>query len=301
MVRAFNEVGEARSEANLQVRVKPGLILQTQLPADLASTTEEKIRQIEESKVIKETTMDQDQAHVEAPMFLGPLQDLVVMEQETAIFTTNLVPTNDPRLVITFIRDDQELRDATRIKYTNDFGRITLEISPCYVHDAGIYKVHAKNDFGEAEAVGSLKVNTDRSIILDSQLPENIQQASINKIAKIEEYQKLKFQESFSEEQKRLAQVPKFSVDYQEEIVDEDNSVRFESMLLPTHDDTLKVEWFHNGKPIISSSRRKTFHDFELVALEIRKVAEHDAGECLFVLFQLQPYMLLIFIIRVFF
>lgn len=277
MIRAFNEFGEARSEANLQVRVKPGLILQTQLPPDLASTAEEKIRQIEESKIVKET-LDQDQAHVEAPMFLGPLQDLVVMEQETAIFTTNLVPTNDPKLVVTYYKDDQRLRDATRIKYTNDFGRITLEISPCYVGDEGIYKVRAENQFGHAEVAGSLKVNTDRSIILDSQLPENIQQASINKIAKIEEHQKLKFQESFSEEQKRLAQAPKFSVEYQEEIVDEDNSVRFESTLTPTHDDTMKVEWYHNGKPIVSSSRRKTFHDFELVALEIRKVAEHDAG-----------------------
>ena len=174
--------------------------------------------------------------------------------------------------------DDQQLRNATRIKYTNDFGFLTLEISPCYLADAGVYKIVARNDFGEAEAVGSLKVTTDRSIILDSQLPENIQQASINKIAKIEEYQKLKFQESFSEEQKRLAQVPKFSVEYQEEIVDEDSSVRFESTLTPTHDDTLKIEWFHNGKAIVDSSRRKTFHDFELVALEIRKVAEHDAG-----------------------
>lgn len=147
MVRAFNEFGEATSEANLQVRVKPGLILQTQLPADLASTAEEKIRQIEESKIVKTTGLDQDQAHVEAPMFLGPLQDLVVMEQETAIFTTNVVPTNDPRLVLSYYHkkpdgsDEQLMRDATRIKYTNNFGSVTLEISPCYLHDEGIYKI----------------------------------------------------------------------------------------------------------------------------------------------------------------
>lgn len=74
-------------------------------------------------------------------------------------------------------------------------------------------------------------------------MPESIQQASINKIAKIEEYQKLKFYEAFTEEQQRLQQIPKFTVEYQEEIVEENNSVRFESNLTPTHDDTLKIEW----------------------------------------------------------
>lgn len=200
------------------------------------------------------------------------------MEQETAVFNTNLVPTNDPDLVVTWFKDDQPLRTATRIKQTNDFGRITLEISPCYLADEGVYKIQAKNKFGQAEVAATLKVTTDKSIILDSQLPENIQQASINKIAKIEEHQKLKFYEAFTEEQTRLAQIPKFSVEYQESIIDENDSVRFESMLTPTHDQSMKIEWYHNGKPLVSSSRRKTFHDFELVSLEIRKVAEHDRG-----------------------
>lgn len=101
-IRAFNEHGEATSEASLQVRVKPDLILQTQLPAELAGTNE-KIKQIEESRMVKETsTMEQDQAHVEAPMFLEPLQNLVVKEEDTAVFSTNLVPTNDSELVISW-------------------------------------------------------------------------------------------------------------------------------------------------------------------------------------------------------
>ena len=247
------------------------------MPAELAGTNE-KIRQIEESRMNKETTLDQDQAHIEAPLFLEPLQNLVVMELEKATFTTNLVPTNDPKLQIDWFKDEQLLRTATRIKSTNDFGRIILEVSPCYLHDEGVYKVRAKNKFGEAEVSGTLKVNTGKSIILDSQLPEGIQQTSINKIAKIEEHINLKQYEAFAEEQKRYMQVPKFSIEYQEEIIEENNSVRFESTLIPTHDQTMKIEWFHNGKPLVDSSRKKTFHDMMLVALEIRKVAEHDAG-----------------------
>lgn len=135
-IRAFNDLGEATSEATLQVRVKSSLILETQLPAELANTNE-KIRQIEESKIMKETTLDQDQAHVEAPMFLEPLQDLVVREQETAVFHTNVVPTNDPEMIISWYFNDQPLRSATRVKHSHDFGRINLEISPCYVADEG--------------------------------------------------------------------------------------------------------------------------------------------------------------------
>lgn len=59
----------------------------------------------------------------------------------------------------------------------------------------------------------------------------------------------------------------------------EGDSAHFECRLEPTCDPKLRVEWFHNGKPLTSGHRFKTTHDFGFVALDILYCYAEDSGE----------------------
>ena len=52
-----------------------------------------------------------------------------------------------------------------------------------------------------------------------------------------------------------------------------------EGRVEPLHDSDLRVEFFHNGKPLQSASRFHTTFDFGYVSLDIRGLVEEDAGE----------------------
>jgi len=52
-----------------------------------------------------------------------------------------------------------------------------------------------------------------------------------------------------------------------------------EATLIPVNDPELEVEWLHNGKPLMPSSRIKTVHDFGYVCLDITGVTEFDKGQ----------------------
>lgn len=52
----------------------------------------------------------------------------------------------------------------------------------------------------------------------------------------------------------------------------------FECRLTPINDPSLRVEWFHNGKPLTAGSRIKTINDFGFVILEIAQIDTRDTG-----------------------
>lgn len=57
------------------------------------------------------------------------------------------------------------------------------------------------------------------------------------------------------------------------------DSAHFECTLTPVNDPELKVEWFHNGKPIFHKNRVKMVSDFGFVVMDIAYVQSHDSGE----------------------
>ena len=58
----------------------------------------------------------------------------------------------------------------------------------------------------------------------------------------------------------------------------ENGLAHFECKLIPVGDPSLRVEWFHNGKPLSAGSRVKTISDFGFVILEVSGVYQRDAG-----------------------
>ena len=62
----------------------------------------------------------------------------------------------------------------------------------------------------------------------------------------------------------------------------EGQSAHVECRLEPYPDPSMKVEWFHNGKPLTSGSRFRTIYDFGFCALDLLQAVSEDSGtyEC---------------------
>lgn len=61
--------------------------------------------------------------------------------------------------------------------------------------------------------------------------------------------------------------------------VAEGKTAHFECQVKPVHDSKLKVEFFHNDKPLGSASRFHTTYDFGYISLDIGHVVLEDAGK----------------------
>ena len=71
---------------------------------------------------------------------------------------------------------------------------------------------------------------------------------------------------------------PEFLSQIEDLILAENSLAHFETRLTPINDPSMRVEWFHNGKPISSGSRIKTINDFGFVILEVANVMSRDSG-----------------------
>lgn len=52
-----------------------------------------------------------------------------------------------------------------------------------------------------------------------------------------------------------------------------------EAQVEPVGDPNLKIEWFHNGKPVGHTARMKAIHDFGFVVLELIPAEPQDSGK----------------------
>lgn len=52
----------------------------------------------------------------------------------------------------------QPIPMSNRLHLVNDFGYISLDLSPVYAHDSGVYMCRAVNDLGEAVTTASINV-----------------------------------------------------------------------------------------------------------------------------------------------
>ncbi|KAK6035804.1 immunoglobulin I-set domain protein, partial [Cooperia oncophora] len=59
----------------------------------------------------------------------------------------------------------------------------------------------------------------------------------------------------------------------------EGQMAHLEAQVTPVLDPTLKIEWFHDGKPMTHSNRMKMIHDFGFVVLELSPSEPQDTGK----------------------
>lgn len=58
----------------------------------------------------------------------------------------------------------------------------------------------------------------------------------------------------------------------------EGQSAHYECRIEPYPDANMKVEWYHNGKPLSTGSRYRTTCDFGFAALDVLSVHSEDSG-----------------------
>ena len=109
---------------------------------------------------------------------------------------------------------------------------------------------------------------------MDSQLPRGMEGA-IDKIANLEGLGRRRMMEDMPED---TDAPPEFLSPLEDLVLAENSLAHFETRLTPINDPSMRVEWFHNGKPISSGSRIKTINDFGFVILEVANVMSRDSG-----------------------
>lgn len=72
--------------------------------------------------------------------------------------------------------------------------------------------------------------------------------------------------------------IPEFLSELSDLTLSENSMAHFECKLTPADDEYMKIEWFHNGKPLLTGSRVKTVSDFGVVILEVDKLDIRDSG-----------------------
>lgn len=234
----------------------------------------EKIQNLEDSLI---RTRDEKEVEEKgrAPVFTTPLSNIdSLREGESAHFEARLIPTDDPKLKVEWYWNGKPLRTGSRFRTFHDFGFVILEISPVYPEDSGEYSCRAFNEYGEAVTTSTMKVQGKRSIILDSQLPKGME-GTIDRIAELEGLGAIPAPVSPDDD---IGKPPEFITQPSDLILGENSLAHFECRLQPVNDQSMRVEWFHNGKPLWAGSRIKTINDFGFVILEVAGVYQRDSG-----------------------
>ncbi|KAL6255452.1 hypothetical protein P5V15_013787 [Pogonomyrmex californicus] len=271
--RAVNKYGEDSTRATLKCFSKANLVLESQLPKGMEGGLE-KIQNLEDSMIrTKDEKITEERG--KAPMFTVPLSNIDgLREGESAHFEARLIPTDDPKLKVEWFWNGKPLRTGSRFRTFCDFGFVILEISPIYPEDSGEYSCRATNDYGEAVTTCTMKCIGKRSIILESQLPKGME-STIDKIAELEGLGAVPGQISPEDDTGRP---PEFITTPSDLTLAENSLAHFECRLQPINDSSMRVEWFHNGKPLLAGSRVKTIHDFGFVILEVANCYQRDSG-----------------------
>ena len=156
MCKATNRLGSDTTSATLTVKAKKSVILDPQIPSDMASN--ERIQEIEEMRSRKKRVVEEE-IRREAPVFVKQLDNPPhLREGENARLRAKVTPTNDPELRIEWYKNGQPLLEANRIISRFDFGVISMDIICVRPDDSGIYTCRAVNEVGEAVSTCTIQV-----------------------------------------------------------------------------------------------------------------------------------------------
>lgn len=270
-VRAVNRIGEAISTASINVFSRSTVTGDLGIP--------EQQRYIEETQRLEDYQRYATQKFVEEqpecimpPIFKSPIKDqLNIREAGFAHFEARLEPVGDATLRVEWLRDGQPVEASSRITSFFNFGYVALTIKQVTINDIGTYTCRATNALGEAQTNARLTVITRKDIQFDSQYPQGLEQ--IQHLEDASRYRKK------TEEEVTVTERPRFlgPLKATSRIV-EGQRAHFEARVEPQSDATMKIEWYHNGKPITPANRIQTYYDFGYVALDILGVRADDAG-----------------------
>lgn len=238
----------------------------------LDTLDEDRYKKIQELESYARPQIIEKEEAGQKPVFLTPLTSLEnLKEGDYAHLECRVEPINDPDLKIEWFMNGKAIRAGHRFRTTHDFGYVALDILYVYGEDTGTYMCRAVNKLGEAVSTCEIKVVNRRSIILDSQHPDGL-----------EKIQKLEAQSRHNriEVEDQPVSPPRFVTELRGTTeLNEGHTAHFEGQIEPIHDPNLRIEFYHNGKPLQSASRFHQTFDFGYVSLDIQHVVPEDAGD----------------------
>ncbi|KAI6199682.1 hypothetical protein M3Y96_00652800 [Aphelenchoides besseyi] len=265
-VRAINELGEATSSIELLVHPHETLYLDPLHPE-----SEGRIAELEQPKNFGIAEVP-DRETDNPPQFLGDLQDLEVNEHDDITLELKLTPINDPTTVVQWYINDNPIYMASRYRYLYEFGLVQLRIKGVIPEDSGIVRVVATNSKGSDERSCTLNVLGKENIQTETQ-----HELSLSKIEYLENLNKYAREEVVDFQPKAA---PSFVQPLPSDLgeLEEGQPLHLECQIEPINDNTLTIQWLHNGRPLPSAHRFRPFFDFAYVALDLLAVYAEDSG-----------------------
>ena len=261
--RATNSLGQAVCSANLSVKANQKIVKETM--------HESAMQQINYLESQRGGAAEEEGFTSQAPQFTAQMRDVQVIEGNPAHFEAKLVPIGDPKLRVEWLKDGKPIDASNRMSFLHDFGFVALDLKYTRPADTGRYSIRAVNALGQTEVSANLKVLSGKG----GADMESMHGDALEKIAYLERNKaKMDLNEDDSPQT-----APKFVAQLQgKNQLLEGQNAHLECRIDPYPDATLKVEWFHNGKPLPFGNRWRTTYDFGFAALDILGCYASDSG-----------------------
>lgn len=241
--RASNQQGEATTRGNIQCAGKVNIILDTQHPQSLA-----RISDLERPKA---GPAEAAAKPPQPPKFVVPLSILPPLEEGDSVhLEAQLIPIDDPKMKIEWFHNGHPLSFGHRYRPINDFGFCVLDILYAMAEDSGEFLCKATNEAG-SDSTKTLAVCSSKSGLITK---PQIRDDKVKAILDLEESLHRSYQETPGD---RPKVAPVFIEPLKNPpLLKEGENAHFSARITPVDDPDLKVEWYLNGRPLISG---KTF------------------------------------------
>ena len=261
--RATNNLGQAVCSANLTVRANQRIVKET--------LHESALQQINYLESQRSKGAEEEGFTSQAPEFTAQMRDVQVVEGSPAHFEAKLVPIGDPSLRVEWLKDGKPIDASNRMSFLHDFGFVALDLKYTRPGDMGRYSIRAVNSLGQAEISANLRV-------LSGQGGADMESMHGEALSKIAYLERNKAKMDLNEDEATQS-APKFVAQLQGKTqLMEGQNAHLECRIDPYPDATLKVEWFHDGKPLPFGNRWRTTYDFGFAALDILGCYASDSG-----------------------
>merc|ERR1712158_214503 len=274
--KAFNELGEDITRAELRCKEMPAIQLENQVPRGMGRS--ETLVQMEAAmkKYTQELFLTEDDVYDsekrQPPRFVTQIQSITSLEEmQAAKFECQLAPVGDPNMKVEWFWNGKPLSFKTRFTPIYDFGYVAMNFGWVYPEDSGEYICRATNQYGSDETRAIIKCSGKTGIVYESQLPKGMM--SIDRIREMESgWQRAPdLLETETEKFK-----PCFVTKPEAVSTTEGGSARFCCRV--TGYPKPRVMWLINGHTVINGSRHKLIYD-GMWHLDIPKCQDRDGGK----------------------
>lgn len=270
-VRCTNTIGVQEVSCKIDVSSRSGVDSDT-----LNQASMDKIREMEayldESNVVEGNYINEN---LTAPVFVEELTQLTepLREGQTIHLEARITPVDDPMAKAEWYFEGVVLRASNRFRVGYDFGYATLDITNLIPEDSGVYELRISNSVGIVTSSTTMVVKSRAAIITDVQMPQGI-----DKIHELEDMLNWRPPDAADD---GPAPPPTFvkQLSGPEGKIKEGQTAHLECRVQPVGDPTLKIDWFHEKKPILTGTRIRATHEADYVALDFDTIYPRDAGE----------------------